>query len=176
MGRSRRAALFAALGISAGTMIWALSGFLGINLLFKTAPWVYFFLKLLGGCYLVYLGLRLLTSSTKKSTEEYPMQIERIDPWRSFKLGLLTNLSNVKTAAFMASVFAATLPSDASYLVGMASIALMVLISIGWYTLVAYIFSFEPIRDRYRKTRSWIERLAGVIFIGFGVKLATGEK
>ena len=60
VARSRSAALWSVLGTSCGTAIWGLSGFFGITLLFRTAPWLYGALKLLGGAYLIYLGVRLL--------------------------------------------------------------------------------------------------------------------
>ena len=40
VAQSRRAALFVALGTSTGAILWGLSGYFGIALLFKTAPWV----------------------------------------------------------------------------------------------------------------------------------------
>ena len=175
IGRSRHSALFVVLGTCTGTMIWALSGFLGITLLFRTVPWIYLLLKLLGGAYLVYLGIRLLCSPSKHQPEENISVLVKHDRWKSFRLGLLTNLSNPKTAAFMATLFAAIMPSHVSLSVGIASVALMFLISISWYTLVALIFSLRQFRNVYFNTRSWIERVSGVIFIGFGAKLATSE-
>ena len=54
VGGSRRAALWSVLGTSCGTVVWGLSGFFGLALLFQAAPWLYGSLKLLGGAYLVY--------------------------------------------------------------------------------------------------------------------------
>ena len=98
-----------------------------------------------------------------------------INPIQGYKLGLLTNLSNPKTAAFVTSLFAATMPSNAPFWLGFMSVALMFLISILWYTSVAYIFSLDRFRSLYLKSRIWIERFAGAIFIGFGVKLVASE-
>lgn len=175
IGGSRKSALFVVLGIGAGTVVWAVSGFLGIHFLFQTVPWVYLLLKLLGGSYLVYLGIKLIVSKTDNTTGDQTAHLKKSGNWHSFKLGLLTNLSNPKTAAFIASLFAATIPADVSWHVGMISIALVFLISICWYSMVAYVFSLHRFRLLFDKSKSFIERLAGVIFIGFGVKLAIGE-
>lgn len=175
MGRSRRSAIFIVLGISSGTIIWALSGFFGINLLFKTIPWIYSSLKLLGGAYLVYLGIKLAASKSRESSEGIAVCRMDMKVLQSYKLGLFTSLSNPKTAAFITSLFAATIPSETSYEIGIWSAALMALISIVWYSFVAYIFSTSQFRYLYRNIRVWIERVAGVIFIGFGVRLAAGE-
>lgn len=175
IGQTRRSALFVVLGSSTGTILWGLSGFFGIALLFKTAPWIYLSLKLLGGTYLIYLGLKLIMSNTRAGSNHRVSFSTNIDPIQGYKLGLLTNLSNPKTAAFVTSLFAATMPSNAPFWLGFMSVALMSLISILWYTSVAYVFSLDRFRSLYLKSRIWIERFAGAIFIGFGMKLVASE-
>lgn len=171
VAQSRRAALFVALGTSTGTILWGLSGYFGIALLFKTAPWVYLSLKLLGGAYLIYLGVKLMLSKTNAETNHKEAVPTHTNFIQSYKLGLLTNLANPKTAAFVSSLFAATMPSHAPFSLGIMSVALMCSISIFWYTCVAYIFSLDQFKRLYLRGRIWIERFAGVVFIGFGVKL-----
>ncbi len=175
IGQTRRSALFVALGTSTGTILWGLSGFFGIALLFKTAPWVYLSLKLLGGTYLIYLGLKLIMSNTRAGSNHRVSFSTNIDPIQGYKLGLLTNLSNPKTAAFVTSLFAASMLLNAPFWLGFMSVALMSLISILWYTTVAYVFSLDRFRSLYLKSRIWIERFAGAIFIGFGMKLVASK-
>ena len=175
IGQTRRSALFVALGTSTGTILWGLSGFFGIALLFKTAPWIYLSLKLIGGTYLIYLGVRLIISNTRTGSNHRVSFSKNIDPIQGYKLGLLTNLSNPKTTAFVTSLFAATMPSNAPFWLGFMSVALMSSISILWYTSVAYVFSLDRFRSLYLKSRIWIERFAGAIFIGFGMKLVASE-
>ena len=175
MGQSRRSALFVVLGSSTGTILWGLSGFFGIALLFKAAPWIYLSLKLLGGTYLIYLGLKLILSNTRAGSNHRVSFSANIDPNQGYKLGLLTNLSNPKTAAFVTSLFAATMPSNATFWLGFMSVALMSLISVLWYTTVVYVFSLEGFRSLYLKSRTWIEPFAGAIFVGFGIKLVVSE-
>jgi len=175
VGQNRRSALFVALGTSTGTILWGLSGFFGVALLFKASPWIYLSLKLLGGIYLIYLGFELVISTTSAGSNHRVPFLTSIDAIQGYKLGLLTNLSNPKTAAFVTSLFAATMPSNAPFLLGFMSVAVMSLISILWYTFVAYVFSLDHFRGLYQKSRIWIERFAGAIFIGFGVKLVASE-
>ena len=175
VGQSRQTALFAALGTSTGTIIWGVSGFLGIALLFKASPWIYISLKLLGGAYLVYLGASLIIQTLKNGVDRESPVAEVVDFRRGYRLGLITNLSNPKTAAFVTSLFAATMPAEAPLALGCMSVALMTLISTGWYMFVAYVFSMDRFRRLYLAGRNWIERAAGVIFLGFGLKLVSSE-
>jgi len=53
------------------------SGYLGISLLFKTAPMLYFSLKFIGGIYLVYVGFHLLEQeSTNRSV--IPLKVTQL--------------------------------------------------------------------------------------------------
>ena len=149
--------------------------FFGIALLFKTAPWIYLLLKLLGGGYLIYLGFKLITSNSEIEPNHGGTISTNIDLIQSYRIGLLTNLSNPKTAAFVTSLFAATMPSNAPLGLGLMSVVLMTLISMLWYASVAYIFSIDRFRSLYSKSRIWIDRIAGAIFIGFGIQLVDYE-
>lgn len=169
---SRRFSLFTVLGIVVGTLAWSLTGYLGISILFKTVPLLYVFLKIIGGLYLVYVGFNLIFKTKKQpkhSTNRYQ------SPSSCFRLGLLTNLLNPKTAAFMTSLFAATIPPDASIKLGVLSVLLICSISATWYTFVSIVFSHNIAKKLYEKQKLQIERLAGTIFIGFGLKLAISK-
>ena len=171
LGQSRPAALWNVLGIACGAVIWGLCGFFGIALLFRTAPWLHGTLKLLGGGYLIYLGLKLLRQRSNPPTATTVMVApsRAIAAWRA---GLLTNLANPKTAAFVTSLFAASLPAAAPLWLGLTSVALMVALSMTWYAAVACLFSTGRFTTLYRRGRLWIDRSAGLIFIAFGTRLA----
>lgn len=64
VSRSRRHGVVAALGVASGTVLWGLAGGLGIQTLFSAAPTLYLSFKIAGGCYLIWLGLKLQTQST----------------------------------------------------------------------------------------------------------------
>lgn len=169
IGTTRRLSFFAVLGIVIGTLVWSISGYMGISIVFKTVPALYFSLKLLGGLYLVYVGLHLIFNRKKRSTTS---RHKNHSPMSSFRLGLLTNLLNPKTAAFMTSLFAATIPPNSTMELGAACVILICTISALWYSLVALLFSYEKAKKSYEKQRRKIEHIAGAIFMGFGIKLA----
>lgn len=169
VGTSRRLSLFTVLGIVAGTLVWSMSSYLGISMLFKTVPMLYFSLKIIGGLYLAYVGLNLLFKRKKEQRRD----AERYNSASScFRLGLLTNLLNPKTAAFMTSLFAATIPANASIELGVLSVVIICFISALWYSFVSVVFSYKYAKRIYEKQKNKIERIAGAIFVGFGLKLA----
>lgn len=157
-------------GIVAGTCIWSFSGYFGMTVIFQTAPLLYSIMKIMGGLYLIYLGLRLFWKKAPRNSGE-TRDFTR-SPFRCFCQGVFTNLLNPKTAAFMASLFAVAIPPHHTLETGLYSVALICLISALWYAVVASLFSSKKARLGYERHKKWIERTAGSIFIFFGSKLA----
>jgi threonine/homoserine/homoserine lactone efflux protein len=175
MRHSRMVALCAVMGIALGTAIWGLAGFFGLALLFAAAPWAYLGMKVLGGAYLVFLGCRMIRASFGHTPGGSEPCVAHATRRAAVRLGLLTNLANPKTAAFVASLFASAMPWDVTLSLGLASVALMTTLSLCWYSLVAGLFSSSWLSGRFRAWRHWIDRLAGAVFVGFGVQLSVGR-
>jgi threonine/homoserine/homoserine lactone efflux protein len=167
---SRATALLVVLGIVTGTAAWGITGFLGISLLFAAAPWLYLFIKVLGGSYLLYLGFRLLFFSRGGPQEDRsPSAIP--GRFSAFRLGLVTNLANPKTALFVASLFASAMPAEPSLSLGVSGTLVMVTLSFLWYAAVALLASSQSMTSLIHRGRQWVDRAAGTIFIGFGAHL-----
>ncbi len=170
---SRRVAAWTVGGVLVGTAMWGAAGYFGVGLLFSSAPWVYLGLKIAGGAYIVYLGARLLLKKAVPMGD--PLEFGRRSRWRAFRRGLMTQLSNPKSGAFVATIFAATMPREAPLSAGLTAIALMVTISGVWYGLLCWSFGLEAIRARYMRARRAIERVTGALFVAFGIGIATSR-
>ena len=59
VSRSRRAGFAAALGMAVGGVTFAALALLGLNALLMQVSWLYLLLKMAGGLYLIYLGIRI---------------------------------------------------------------------------------------------------------------------
>lgn len=166
---TRAHGLRAVAGIAVGTSLWGLSGFFGVHALFLAAPFLYQAFRVCGGVYLIVFGLRLLWRSFKAADMETPET--SAFGWGPFRLGLATSLSNPKTALSVASLFAATLPSHAPLDLGLLTVAVMVAISIAWYSLVVWLLTARWMTVAQRTLRRVMDRIAGAIFVVFGARL-----
>ena len=171
IGQSRAAGLRAVAGVGLGTMVWGAAGFFGVHALFAAAPWLYAGLKLFGGAYLIFLGLRLLAQSAGKADGDSEQADRPRSGLSAFQLGLVTSLANPKSALFVASIFAAAMPSEPPLTLGLTAIAVMVALSVSWYALVASLCTTRRLSAAYARGRRWIDRVAGAIFILFGARL-----
>jgi threonine/homoserine/homoserine lactone efflux protein len=130
VGQPRAQGLRAVIGIGTGTCVWGLSGFFGVYALFRAAPFLYWAFRLCGGVYFVLFGLGLIWTSLRRDGATADPEVKR-SGWGPFRLGLATSLSNPKSALSVAGLFAATMPGQAPFGLGLTTVALMVTISAG---------------------------------------------
>jgi threonine/homoserine/homoserine lactone efflux protein len=173
--RGRADALATMLGVVTISMIWAGSSLFGISVVFKLFPWTRLALKLVGAGYLVWFGIRLWRHAGDPIAAAPAGPGARAGFWPAFRAGLATNLANAKAIAFYSSVFAAAAPPPGETATLWLALALVMLISLSWYSLVAFALSTGAIARAYRGAKQTIERTCGVLMVAFGVHLATAD-
>jgi threonine/homoserine/homoserine lactone efflux protein len=136
----------------------------------------YVALKIAGSLYLIWLGLRLLWKVRHPRIGEEPSTAGASSLVLAWRFGLMTNLANPKTAIFVASLFSVTLPSENTWSDGLLIIAVMIAISGAWYGAIASTLAGVSVFRSYRRFRHWIDAVAGMVFVGFGIKLALSER
>jgi threonine/homoserine/homoserine lactone efflux protein len=173
VSRSRRHGVVAALGVASGTVLWGLAGGLGIQSLFSAAPTLYLSFKIAGGCYLIYLGL-------KQFRRKAPIVRARSIP-RSRRCSALTgsgflgNMTNPKSALFVATIFATAMPAHIPPLLLALAVMTMATLSFSWYCCVALFFASRRIAGVYERSRQWLDRFAGGCYLLFGVHLVANR-
>ncbi|WP_226951430.1 LysE family translocator [Rhizobium terrae] len=173
----RQVAIVAAIGTITGTFCWGLAGWLGINVLFQAAPFAYLALKIVGGLYLVWLGLKIFLD-VRKTRRVDDIGAAKVDvPLKTaYRMGLATNLANPKSALFVASLFAATMPAGTPFLYGLAAIAVMVAVSATYYTILIGLITHRTVAAAYLKAKKKIDLGVGMVFVGFGTKLLLSQR
>ena len=170
VGESRRAALGAAFGVATAALLWAVAATLGMHLLLAEAAWLYGALKLVGGLYLVWLGIQAWRHAAQPlapATEG----VVAMNAWEAWRLGFSTNLANPKVIVFFGSIFVTLFtPERPSWVRGAALIVVAVNES-GWYATVALLFSSRPAQAAYRRAKRWIDRATGAVMMIFGLRL-----
>ncbi|WP_301098978.1 LysE family transporter [Otariodibacter sp.] len=170
MGDSRKNAILASLGITLGIAFWSLLVIFGLAIINNIIPNFQYILMLFGGAYLAYCGLKMVqvtknTQLSNKKTEE------KKSIWKEILGGLLINLSNPKIIIFFSSVLAGYV----SNLSNIQDILLVLFILTGsgfaYFSLVSLLFSHNKIQLFYIKYSHYLDNMAGVIFIIFGVSL-----
>ncbi|RZL88658.1 MAG: LysE family translocator [Variovorax sp.] len=172
LSTSRAEGIAAALGMGAGGVVLAAAALLGLHALLLAVPSIA--LKIAGGLYLTYLGLRIWASAKR------PLGVSDLAPKapgkqarKAFALGFTTQVSNPKPAIVYAGVFAAFLPSESSMVFNLALIPVVFVIEAGWYALVATTLASEGPRNAYLRYKRWVNRAAGGVMMALGLNLVS---
>ena len=171
-----RAGMVAALGIVSGCFVHVLAAALGVGALLATSATAFTVLKWVGAAYLVWMGVKLLTqggSSVVPVPGTVVGQPESLG--RIFRRGFLTNVLNPKVALF----FLAFVPQfiapgtenkvTAFLLLGLLFNLNSLPINFGYAWLAGWTASRVGAVQRALRG---MDRAAGVMFIGFGLRLA----
>jgi threonine efflux protein len=175
VGESRRAALAAALGVTTATLIWAVAATLGMHVLLAEAAWLYDVLKLIGGGYLVWLAVQAWRHAGK------PLAVAAnglagMSAWQAWRLGFSTNLANPKVIVFFGSIFVTLFTPETPSWVRGAALVIVAANEIGWYAVVALLFSSRAAQAGYRRAKRWIDRVTGAVLMVFGLRLIFGAR
>jgi threonine/homoserine/homoserine lactone efflux protein len=168
---SRPNGLAAAIGMGAGGAIFGILALAGLSALLQQVEWLHLALKVLGGAYLIYLGIRIWRNATTPLVVDDMGASGKRPVTRSFWLGLVTQLSNPKTAIYYASIFAAILPAKPAAWLLIALPPVIFLIEAGWYAIVALAFSSNGPRSAYLRSKAWVDRVAGAVLGALGARL-----
>jgi threonine efflux protein len=166
-----RGAVFAALGITVGAGLWAACAVLGVDAVFQAFPALRLVLQVAGGLYLLYVASRIWRSNTAALRGPVPS----VSGLAAFRLGLLTNVTNPKSALFFGSVFAASFPAMPGASLQIAAVAMVVFNALCWHILLAYLFSRPGVRTTYERSRGMANRVASTVVgaLGLGVLVAS---
>ena len=189
--RSRRSAVFAALGICTGNVLWPVVTMLGLAALIAAFPWILTALYLFGGCFLIYMGqgafrsgyadwraravlpavfLRDATRAPTADSEAKASVRAPLGDFASWRLGLATNLSNPKALLFFGSVFAQFIPVEASLLDRLLVLVLMTAVGLMWFC--GFALAVAAGAEKIQRINPFIEMVAGVLFVVLGAFLA----
>jgi threonine/homoserine/homoserine lactone efflux protein len=173
-----RAGVVAAFGITAGCFVHIFAAALGVSALIAASATAFMVLKWIGAAYLLWVGIRMLVSREPG----IELRAQAVQESRSLREVLMqgfgTNALNPKVALF----FLAFLPQFIAPEMEHKTLAFLLLgllfnfnalwVNIGWALAAAWLASRV---GAVRRTLHRFERVAGAMFIGFGLRLALSD-
>lgn len=141
---------------------------LGLSAIIAKSAVLFSFIKILGACYLLYLGLRSLLSKPDHAA----VTSEKTDPQGTFSQGFVTNLLNPKVAVFFLTFLPQFIaPGNPSWLPFALLGSTYVALTFGIYG--CYILFLEKVRHFFenQRTQYWLNKISGGILLLFGLRL-----
>ena len=179
--RGWRAGMAVVLGLCAGLVVHTAAVALGLAAVFAASAVAFTVLKFCGAAYLAYLAWGALRAPAAVASQgDAPAPAASpVSLWRMVGRGMVMNLTNPKVLVF----FLAFLPQFADPARGGVALQLMVL---GIVFMVATLLVFGAIAcfsgvfgtllQRSARAQTVLNRVAGLVFLGLAVRLATVDR
>jgi threonine/homoserine/homoserine lactone efflux protein len=174
LNHTRKIAMFSALGVSCATLLWAFFGGSGLVILFSLFPQLFGFMKVAGGSYLFYLGVRQIYLTRKiKRLGGLAENNQIVSPSKGkvFISAFITSILNPKTGFFVVSLFSVSMPQNMSATMILTIMLTMSSITLGWHLFLATAFSHESTKSVYARISEAMNYVTGGLFTILGIKV-----
>lgn len=174
--QGRRAGMLSAVGVICGILLHTTIAAFGLTLILQTSAFAFLLVKYLGAIYLITLGIKAWRDKTTFSLQT---SASRVSFHSVFWQGVLSNVLNPKIAIFFLAFLPQFVDKAGSHItlqmvilgLTFACFGLCFLLVIGYSS--GSIGSWLTQRPRYTR---FLQRFAGGILIGLGVRLALAER
>lgn len=173
LAHGRRGVFLTTSGIALALVIWVTATAVGLSALLRASEGILLALKIAGAAYLAYLGVRTLLESRAQPADLLAGAPPAAPAHAVFRQGFLSAISNPKLGVF----FVTFLPQFV--LPGQPVLARLLVLGvvfalIGWAWMNVYGLFVTRLRDFITapRVRQWMQRITGVVLLGFGARLA----
>jgi threonine/homoserine/homoserine lactone efflux protein len=171
----KHAGIATAAGVALGQAVWTLAASAGVVALLSASELAFRALKLAGAAYLVYLGVRSLSSALAGRAHAHRNSADgrREQSSHALRQGLVSNLGNPKMAVFFASLLPQFAPGgNGAFAVLLALGLCFCAMTFAWLTLYAVAVA-RLRRFLAGRVRRALDGLTGAVLVVLGARLAS---
>lgn len=163
-------------GFVTGFYLHGTMAIVGLSIILVQSATAFAFVKYLGAAYLCWVGIKALYSAwtgIEPKKETTPSQRKRT-LFRAYIEGLLTNALNPKVSMFYLAAFPQFITvGETSVAASFMLVFIHSMINAVWFGAMVFLLSRLSAIARGRSFQRWLKGVTGIVFIGFGAKLAT---
>jgi threonine/homoserine/homoserine lactone efflux protein len=173
LAHGRRGVLLTTTGIALALAIWVSATAVGLSAVLRASGELLFVLKLAGAAYLAYLGVRTLLESRRRPADLLADAPPPAPAHAIFRQGFLSAISNPKLGVFFVTFLPQFVAPGQALLPRLFELGLIFAV-IGWTWMNVYGLFITRIREIITapRVRQWMQRVTGVVLLGFGARLA----
>jgi RhtB (resistance to homoserine/threonine) family protein len=168
---SRRAGILTGLGIAFGLLVHVSYCAAGVGLLIAHSTFLFSILKVVGGCYLIWIGISSLFSKTSHSLFAENTDSDKKSGKSAFTMGFLTNLLNPKAMLFFLSLFSVVLNPMPPTWVVLTCAGIVFLTALIWFSTVAIFLTEKPMQKLFLRFERPINIVLGMFLCYLGIRV-----
>lgn len=169
----RRGVFLTTAGIALALTVWVTATAVGLSAALRTSGQLLFGLKLVGAAYLAYLGVRALMESRHRPADLLVATPPAAAAHAIFRQGFLSAITNPKLGVFFVTFLPQFVLPGQALLPRLLELGI-VFAAIGFAWMNVYGLSITRLRAMITapRVRQWMQRVTGVVLLGFGARLA----
>lgn len=170
LAHGRRGVLLTTTGIALALLVWVCATAIGVAAVLRASGGLFQLLKIGGGVYLAYLGLRAWLDSRRPPDNLLHAQPSTTGP--VLRQGFLSALTNPKLGVFFVTFLPQFVSREGSLVEQLLFLGSTFAL-VGWAWLNVYGLAVTRLRTIITATgvRRWMERVTGTVLIGLGLRL-----
>ncbi len=176
--RGRRLGMAFGLGCAAGCLSHTLLAVLGVSAVLAASPVAFTALRVLGGAYLIWLGIGALRSRGGAGLPVVVADAGGDSAARQFFKGMLANAINPKVVLFFLSFlpqFVVPAQGDLPLQLAVLGVVFTVQAALLFGALGWFAGGLGQWLQRRPSAGLWLDRLAGVVFVGLGLRMVVAR-
>ena len=180
--KSRAIGVACAVGIMLGNTVWIAASLLGLSALIKAVPEVLAVLQLIGGIYLLTMGVGAIRAglSARKLQVAEPgikqasaqVNSKELTTAQALRIGVYTNLSNPKAVLFFGAVFAQFITPGMGWEWMLLILITLVVIGFGWF--VGFAVLVDKLASFLARWGHVVDLVTGLVFVALAVWMLVG--
>ena len=173
LANGKKTGFMISIGIALGLSVHIIYSALGLATVIANSTSALWFIKIIGGCYLIYLGVQGLRAkaANTKSTKVADKQVVAQSSLSAIVKGFLCNALNPKAPIYFVALFTLILSPDLPALHLVIYGGWMMILQLLWFSTVVVLLSRPSVNEKFKRLGHWIDRALGAAMIAMGLKI-----
>tara|TARA_R110000744_G_scaffold372_10_gene1366 strand:- start:11971 stop:12606 length:636 start_codon:yes stop_codon:yes gene_type:complete len=177
LSNGKQAGFMVSIGIALGLSVHIVYSALGLAAVIANSSTALWAIKIIGGCYLIYLGLQGLRAKAVNEVNNVIEQkkIKKHSNLTAIAKGFLCNALNPKAPIYFVALFTVVLSPNLPTLHLVIYGVWMMILQLLWFSTVVALLSRPSVNAKFQRLGHWIDRVLGGAMILIGLKVLTSK-
>jgi RhtB (resistance to homoserine/threonine) family protein len=171
----KKAGIMTSVGIALGLSIHIIYSALGLAAIIANSQSALWAIKILGGCYLLWLGLQCITAKSESSINLPNKIVKQNALIKNIIKGFLCNALNPKAPIYFVALFTLVLSPDLPFNHLIIYGLWMMLLQFLWFSTVVLLLSRPSINSKFQHFGHYINKIMGGAMLIMGIKVLTSK-
>jgi threonine efflux protein len=177
LANGKRTGFMVSIGIALGLSVHIIYSALGLAAVIANSTTALWAIKIIGGCYLMYLGIQGLRAQPINRINQVSelTSVKKYSNLAAIAKGFLCNALNPKAPIYFVALFTVVLSPALPTLHLVIYGVWMMTLQLLWFSTVVVLLSRPSVNKKFQRLGHWIDRVLGGAMILMGLKVLTSK-